>query len=207
MNSIARFHWTTSARWKIIHCPTTFQEPIMSVHRLTPQPLLSRPNLSAPQVHRAVPKRNAAVAFDAPWFLPNGHAVTVQPRRDAVLRAVSGRAWATLDASGHNALAERSDHFVVLGHDLPVHAGQRVVVEAWPTKGQDGIQLQWVAQPQTSMATRWQTSVREPLRDMGHGLALVARALGRLLGGIAGYADVLAAGRGRVLRGLESNAP
>ena len=62
----------------------------------------------------------------------------------------------------------------------PVRAGQRVVVEAWPHKGQDGIQLQWVAQPQACLATRWQTNVVEPVRDIGHGLALVTRALWRL---------------------------
>lgn len=179
----------------------------MSVHRLTLQSLLSRPNLSLPQENLAAAERKAAVALDAPWFLLKGQAVTVRPRRDAVLRAVSGRAWATLDASGHNLQAERSDHFVAQGYDLPVHAGQRVVVEAWPCKEQDGIELQWVAQPQTGSATRWQTNVREPMRDIVHGLALVVQALGRLLGGIAGYTDVLAAGRGRVMRGLESNAP
>ena len=44
-------------------------------------------------------------------------------------------------------------------------------------------------------------------RDRARTSRLVARALWRLLGGLAGYTDFLTAGCGRVLRGLESNAP
>jgi len=47
----------------------------------------------------------------------------------------------------------------------------------------------------------------DPVCDIGHGMALVARAMWRLVAGLAGYAEYLTAGRGRVLRGLESNAP
>ncbi|MDZ7921293.1 DUF2917 domain-containing protein [Rhodoferax sp.] len=188
----------------------------MSVHSPSSQPSLSEfasaalsgPSLAAPQEHSAELKLDAeALAMDEPWVLPKGRAVTVRPRTAGVLRVVSGRAWATLDVSRHTPLTESGDHFVALGHDLQLRAGQRVVVEAWPYKGQDGIQLQWVAQPQACLATRFQTKVVEPVRDIGHGLALVARALWRLLGGLAGYSDFLTAGRGRVLRGLESNAP
>jgi hypothetical protein len=188
----------------------------MPVQSPSPQPSLSPcaadalPGLSLAtfQAHAAGQKLDAvAIAQDAPWVLPKGLAVTLRPRVAGVLRVVSGRAWATLDVSRHTPLRDAGDHFVALGHDLQLRAGQRVVVEAWPYQGQDGIQLQWVAQPQTCLATRWQTRVVEPARDMGHGLALVVRALGRLLGGLAGYADFLTAGRGRVLRGLESNAP
>ncbi len=188
----------------------------MSVQSPSPQPSLSQfasdalsgPRLTAPVDQGFELKLDAmAIAPDAPWVLPKDRAVTLRPRTAGVLRVVSGRAWATLDVSRHTPLTESGDHFVALGHDLQLRAGQRVVVEAWPYKGQDGIQLQWVAQPETCLATRWQTNVVEPMRDIGHGLALVARALWRLLGGLAGYTDFLTAGRGRVLRGLESNAP
>lgn len=141
------------------------------------------------------------------WTLPQGRAITIKPRTAGVLRVVSGRAWATLDVSRHTPLTETGDHFVALGHDLQLRAGQRVVVEAWAYKGQDGIQLEWVPGPENCMATRWQMRVVEPLRDIGQGLALVARAMGRLLAGLAGYAEFLTAGRGKVLPGLESNAP
>ena len=62
------------------------------------------------------------------WKLPHGHAVTLKPRTAGVLQVVSGRAWATLDVARHTPLADAGDHFVALGHDLPLRAGQRVVV-------------------------------------------------------------------------------
>lgn len=188
----------------------------MSVHSPSSQAPLSQfvsdalagPSLATP-VDRAadLPLDAVAMALDTPWNLPQGRAVTLRPRTAGVLRVVSGRAWATLDVSRHTPLTESGDHFVALGHDLQLRAGQRVVVEAWPYKGQDGIQLQWVAQPQACLATRFQINVVQPLRDVGQGLGLVARALGRLIAGLASYANVMTAGRGRVLRGLESNAP
>ena len=141
------------------------------------------------------------------WKLPHGHAVTLKPRTAGVLQVVSGRAWATLDVARHTPLSDAGDHFVALGHDLPLRAGQRVVVEAWPYHGQDSIRLQWVPLPESGAASRWQATVVEPARDIGYGLALVARSMLRLLAGLAGFGDYLVAGRGRVLRGLESNAP
>ncbi|MDH4449429.1 MAG: hypothetical protein QE265_02400 [Rhodoferax sp.] len=56
-------------------------------------------------------------------------------------------------------------------------------------------------------ASRWQAAVADPVRDIGQGLALVARAMWRLVAGLAGYAEYLTAGRGRVLQRWESNAP
>lgn len=141
------------------------------------------------------------------WSLPRGQVVTMTPRTAGVLQVVSGRAWATFDVSRHMPVPEAGDHFVALGHDLRLRAGQRVVVEAWPYHGQDGIRLQWVPLPECTTASRWQATVAEPARDLGHGLALVGRALVRLLAGLAGYSDYLTTGRGKVLQGLESNAP
>ncbi len=141
------------------------------------------------------------------WSLPQGHAVTLKPRTAGVLRVVNGRAWATLEVSRFSPLSEAGDHFLAMGHDLRLRAGQRVVVEAWAFKGQAGIQLEWVPEPENCMATRWQANVVQPLRDMGQGMTLVAHAMARLLTGLAGYAEFLTAGRGKVLRGLESNAP
>jgi hypothetical protein len=185
--------------------------PVQSPSPQASSPLSVSDSLAGANLSEArdseVSLESESIQGDAPWALPKGSAVTLRPRTAGVLRVVSGRAWATLDVSRHTPLLETGDHFVALGHDLPLRAGQRVVVEAWPYKGQDGIQLQWVAQPEMCLATRWQTNVVEPICDMGRGLALVARALWRLLSGLAGYADFFTAGRGRVLRGLESNAP
>ena len=169
---------------------------------------LSGVNLAAPAAPGVdVAMGKVALCENTPWTLPQGRAVTCKPRTTGVLRVISGRAWATLDVSRNTPLTETGDHFVALGHDLQLRAGQRVVVEAWAYKGQDGIQLQWVPAPENCAASRWQAAVVDPVRDIGHGLALVARAMWRLVAGLAGYAEYLTAGRGRVLRGLESNAP
>ncbi|HEY3046701.1 MAG TPA: hypothetical protein VGJ72_04440 [Polaromonas sp.] len=56
-------------------------------------------------------------------------------------------------------------------------------------------------------STRWQAAVMQPLRELGLALGTAVPALGRLLVGVAGYADYLVAGRGRVLAPLESNPP
>ncbi|MDH4449428.1 MAG: DUF2917 domain-containing protein [Rhodoferax sp.] len=76
------------------------------------------------------------------WTLSQGRAVTLKPRAAGMLRVTRGRAWVTLDVSRHSPLSETGDHFVTLGHDLPLRAGQRVVVEAWAYRGQDGIEFQ-----------------------------------------------------------------
>jgi hypothetical protein len=96
---------------------------------------------------------------------------------------------------------------VVLCHNLRLRAGQRVVVEAWPHAGESMTRLQWVAAPPGCTAQRWQTAVAEPVRDLVQGLGMSLPASGRLLTGVLGYARFFAAGRGRVLSNLESNAP
>lgn len=45
------------------------------------------------------------------------------------------------------------------------------------------------------------------MRQLGQALALAVRTLGRVLAGVAGYADYLVAGRCRVLSPMESNPP
>lgn len=85
---------------------------------------------------------------------------------------------------------------VVLGHDLRLRAGQRVVVVARPHAGESMTRLEWVAAPPTCLAQRWQTAVGEPVRDLVHGFGLSLRASGRLLTGVLGYAHLIAAGWG-----------
>jgi hypothetical protein len=143
----------------------------------------------------------------APLALGRGAVIAWRAPVAGVLRVSSGRLWVTLDVARRSPLYDMGDHMVALGHDLRLRAGQRVVVEAWPHAGESLTQLQWVAAPPSCMAQRWQTSVAEPVRDLVQGLGLSARASGRLLTGVLGYARFFAAGRGRVLSGLESNAP
>jgi hypothetical protein len=146
-------------------------------------------------------------AASAPLALGKGQVMAWCAPGAGVLRVTSGRLWVTLDVAPRSPLHDMGDHMVVLGHDLRLRTGQRVVVEAWPHAGESLTQLQWVAAPPSCMAQRWQTAVAEPVRDLVQGLGLSMRASGRLLTGLLGYAGYLAAGRGRVLSALESNAP
>jgi hypothetical protein len=158
---------------------------------------LACPNLVAPAgVPRMASLGNVEIRHDAPWSLPKGHVVTLKPRTAGVLRVVSGRAWATLDVSRYTPLTDSGDHFVALGHDLQLRAGQRVVLESWPHQGDDAIRLQWLPQSDSCAVVGWQTRVVAPLRDMGHGMALAARASWRLLAGLTAYAGYLARGNG-----------
>jgi hypothetical protein len=143
----------------------------------------------------------------APLALGRGAVIAWRAPVDGVLRVSSGRLWVTLDIAPRASLHDMGDHMVVLGHDLRLRAGQRVVVEAWPHTGEGWTRLQWVAPPPGCTAQRWQTAVAEPVRDLLHGLGLSLRASGRLLTGVLGCARLIAAGRGRLISGLESHGP
>jgi hypothetical protein len=147
------------------------------------------------------------LSANAPWQLDKGCAVTLRPRVAGVLRVMRGRAWATIDVSRYSPMADAGDHFVAPGHDLPLRAGQRVVLESWPVAGESSVSLVWEPLTAPECLSRWQTAVVEPLRDVGQGLSITARAMVRLSMGLAGYREFLVAGRGRVLPKLESNAP
>lgn len=72
-------------------------------------------------------------------------ALTLCPREPGVLRVIHGRIWATIDLDRNSSVADAGDHFVVPGQDLRLRAGQRVVLEAWPEKGQGPVQWQWLS--------------------------------------------------------------
>ncbi len=77
-------------------------------------------------------------------FLSVSEALTLCPRELGMLRVTQGRIWATIDLDGSSSVADAGDHFVVPGQDLRLRAGQRVVLEAWPMKGQGPVQWQWL---------------------------------------------------------------
>lgn len=149
---------------------------------------------SQPSPH--VPASAKAVAMDgkAPWELSRGCVLSLRPRIAGVLRVSAGRAWVTLDVSRSSPVTDAGDHFVEPGHDLPLRAGQRLVLESWPAAEFDSIKLVWAPQASPARLAYWQAT-------------LVGRSLSRLLLGLAHYASFLAAGRGRVLHRLESNPP
>lgn len=137
-----------------------------------------------------------------PMRLAKGRAVTLRPRVAGILRVPNGRAWATLDVVHGSPLDDAGDHFVAPGHDLHLRAGQRVVLEAWPRSGADSITLFYEPDACPQLSSQWQAAVVEPLRELGHGLALCGYALAQLVRGLVGYAELLLPGRWRSLQRL-----
>jgi hypothetical protein len=86
-------------------------------------------------------------------LLAKGLALTFCPRSAGHLRVGGGRAWVTFDITKGSPVADAGDHFVIPGRDLPVRAGQSVVIESWPQAGGDSIRLMWVAQERPSRVT------------------------------------------------------
>ena len=157
------------------------------------------------------------------WKLEAGRALTLHPRDSGVLRIAHGRVWITMDGPHHGHANESGDLFLVPGRGLVVQAGQRLVVESSGEERSQSAHFSWDPLPQqraqavdsaVRRAGRWQMAVVQPVRDLGMALGMAAAALGlagsalgRLALGIAGLAEFLIAGRGRVMARLESNQP
>lgn len=147
------------------------------------------------------------------WSLRKGQAQTFIPSAAGILRVKHGQVWATLNASSWSPQPrwcpeiDAGDIFVMPGHDLALKAGQRVVLESWPVGDVAASRLQWEPLPASQSSQRWQRSVVQPVHELACGLKVVVRALARLAAGLAGYAEFLVAGRGKVQSCLESNAP
>lgn len=79
----------------------------------------------------------------ATWQLAKGRVLRVRVREAGVLRVSSGQAWVTLDRVHGDTLADAGDLFVSPGHDLPLRAGQSLVLEAWSAGAQGSMGLSW----------------------------------------------------------------
>lgn len=137
--------------------------------------------------------------------LAAGRAISLRPRQAGVLRITQGRVWVTLDGPQQGAGNASGDHFLRSGQRLLAGAGQHLVLEPWPVPGEAPVYFEWtpVAAALSASAARWNATVIEPLRELGQAVLIAGRALGRL----AGYAEFLVAGRGRVLSKCEANRP
>lgn len=155
--------------------------------------------------------------FPGRWKLGTGRALTLQARESGILRVEQGQVWVTFDAPHHGLVNDLGDHFLRSGQQMTLQAGKRLVMESWRSESGDDpstcspVYFSWTPQSTRPAAlaktTRWQAAVVQPLRELCLALAVAVLALGRLLAGVAGYAEYLVAGRGRVLAPLESNPP
>ncbi|MDD5332393.1 MAG: DUF2917 domain-containing protein [Rhodoferax sp.] len=152
---------------------------------------------------------DAGPAVAGRWQLAAGRAISLRPRQAGMLRITQGRVWATLDGPQRGAGNESGDRFLQRGQRLPVGAGQHLVLEPWPDSGEAPVYFEWtpVAAAVTASAARWNAAVIEPLHEAGQAVLMAGSALGRLALGLAGYAEFLVAGRGRVLSKCEANPP
>lgn len=152
---------------------------------------------------------DAGPAVSGRWQLAAERAISLRPRQAGVLRITQGRVWATLDGPQQGAGNESGDHFLQPGQRLLVGAGQHLVLEPWPDSGEVPACFEWtpLAAARSVPAARWNAAVIEPLHELGQALLMAGSALGRLALGLAGYAEFLVAGRGRVLSKCEANPP
>lgn len=147
------------------------------------------------------------------WTMSKGQAQTIRPQTAGLLRATSGRVWATRGTSATSPQLrwcpdmEPGDIFLRPGATLRVEAGQTVVIESWPSHGNTHSRLEWEAMEPSARSSHWHHAVVQPAGEMVQGWVLLARAFGRLVKGLAGYSEYLVAGRGKVQTCLDSNAP
>lgn len=149
------------------------------------------------------------VSLPGCWKLAPGRAISLQPRETGVLRIAQGQVWATLAGPHQGHGNESGDHFLQHGQQLGVRAGQHLVFEPWGEGCGAPVYFEWtpVSSAASEHASRWHQAVVQPLHDLGLALLMAGRALGRLVMGLAGYGEYLAAGRGRVMPSLEANQP
>jgi hypothetical protein len=131
------------------------------------------------------------------WALNKGDARTFRPRTAGVLRVTSGRAWATFNPASPPRQTrwcpaiDAGDFFLGAGTAMALRAGQDLVIESWPADADNATHLQWDATAPSLGARRWHDSVRQPARELGQGLAQVARASSGLAWGLCGYVGFL----------------
>ena len=143
-----------------------------------------------------------AAALPGTWKLARGRAITLRPTTDGILRVAHGRIWATVDGPHGGTPAASGDHVLEVGRSMVLHAGQRVVIEAWQRSG--AAYFAWdpifATAPAAAPCLRL-AGVVQPLADLRMALGLALRALGQLAGGLARLAWDVARGGARPLPG------
>jgi len=136
------------------------------------------------------------------WRLHPGHAMSLSPKKTAVLRIFCGQVWATFGQPGGATPEDAGDRFLGPGDVLAVPVGARVVMEPIVAPGDAGpVHFDW---SDAVTPSRFASEVVSPTRELGAALGLAGGATLRVLRGLLGYSEFLVAGRGRVLSPLES---
>ena len=69
------------------------------------------------------------------WVLPAGCAITLDVADESALAVTQGRVWATFDGPHQGPANDLGDLILDVGERLPLHVGQRVVIEPWSAGG------------------------------------------------------------------------
>ena len=149
-----------------------------------------------------------ATALPGTWKLARGRAVTLRPTNDGILRVAHGRVWATVDGPHGHTPTDSGDHLLEVGRSMYLRAGQRVVIEAWNTRGASYFAWDPVPAPAPAAAVRPRFNVSglvQPLADLRLASGLALRATGQLAVGIARLAWQLVRGGGRGLPGRRAH--
>ena len=133
--------------------------------------------LTLAQAHAA-----QAPALPGTWKLTAGRAIT--------LKVAHGVMWATVDGPHEGALNDLGDLVLEVGDQVPVAAGQRLVVEAW-SRGAPAY-FSWDPLPAPAKAVNT-TMVLQPLADLRQAFALGAAAIVRLAFGLGRLVSLLVA--------------
>lgn len=141
-----------------------------------------------------------------------GEAVALSSSVPSMLRVATGHVWATLDGPHGGTPDDEGDLVLGPGATLEVQPGNRLVLEAWHQAAETPARFSFEPLAESApcagaTASRWQCAVILPGREFAAASVRALAALARLVWGLAGYAEFLVAGRGRVLGRLESNSP
>jgi hypothetical protein len=123
--------------------------------------------------------------------LPAGQAVKLRARKLSVLRIAHGRVWVTVTEVGPYSRVIAGDHFLSRGDSLTLLAGQELVMEPFGRGEMTSAQFSWSPPGAAATVTlltavpNWRGGVMQPLLDLRHASGLAARAMGRLVGGVA----------------------
>lgn len=139
------------------------------------------------------------------WRLHPGHAMSLRPKKTAVLRIFCGQLWVTQGQSAGVTPDSAGDRFLGPGDVMAVTAGTRLVMEPIGAPGDTGpVHFDW-SEPLVSLGpSRFDREVILPTRELGLALGHACGATARVLRGLLGYSEYLVTGRGRVLSPLES---
>jgi hypothetical protein len=128
----------------------------------------------------ALSPRTAEPAVPGSWKLVAGRAITLEPREAGRIEVAQGQLWATYDGPHGGRLDQSGDLVLGVGERLSLHAGQRLVIEAW--NHGDPAYFTWETAPAAQPAT---AALVQPLADLRRAIALGGDAAGRLAAGVA----------------------